>query len=94
MSGPVVMILCGDAFGWPTGFDGQYLKAFDFEAHNGVGEITLTADLTEAKRFNNLAEAFAFYQTTPACRPVRADGRPNRPLTATNWHMVPLELIR
>ncbi len=36
----VVMQLFGSPLG-PTEWDGQYLKDFDFEAGNGLGEITI-----------------------------------------------------
>jgi hypothetical protein len=65
--------------------DGWYLKDFDFEAHKGRGEISLTPDKAEAKRFETMEEAIAFYRASPKCRPKRADGKPNRPLTAANW---------
>lgn len=81
----VVMILHGDALGRATGFDGQYLRDFDFEAHDGVGLIDMTPDLQRAKQFADLAEAVAFWKRSPECRPTRPDGQPNRPLTATNW---------
>lgn len=81
----VVMILCGDAHGRPTRYDGQYLRDFDFEAHDGIGMISTTADLQRAKHFDDMQEAFAFYKRSPVCRPIRVDGRPNRPLTSTNW---------
>lgn len=80
-----VMILRGTALMAPTGFDGWYLKSFDFEAHDGQGEIDLTPDLAEAKRFETAAEALTFYQRSPVCRPLRPDGKPNRPLTASTW---------
>ncbi len=67
---------------------GQYLRDFDFEAHNGRGEITLTRDAAEAMRFPDSAAAFAYYRRSPECRPIRADGKPNRPLTATNWEFL------
>lgn len=81
----VVMILRGDAFGRATGFDGQYLRDFDFEAHDGVGLIDMTTDLQQAKQFEDLAEAITFRGRSPICRPEREDGQPNRPLTATTW---------
>lgn len=88
----VVMRLWGQPTGLgqivPTPFDGQYLKAFDFEAHDGQGLIDMTADPAEAKRFADMAEAIAFYQRSPVCRPLRPDGKPNRPLTATNWEFL------
>lgn len=80
-----VMILRGTALMAPTGFDGWYLKGFDFEAHDGQGEVDLTPKLADAKVFEDAAEAFAFYRRSPDCRPTRPDGKPNRPLTASTW---------
>lgn len=82
---PVVMILSGMPDGRSTGRDGQYLRDFDFEAGDGRGMIALTSDIKKAKRFRNGMDAFQFYQRTPQCKPIREDGKPNRPLTATNW---------
>ena len=81
----VVMKLWGDALGRPTPGDGQYLKAFDFEADDGRGLIDMTPDIAEAKRFPVFVDALTFYKSVPECRPLRPDGEPNRPLTATNW---------
>lgn len=81
----VVMIERGDAFGRSTGYEGQYLKAFDFEAHDGVGLIDMTPDIQQAMKFADLAQAIAFRGRSPICAPTRPDGRPNRPLTATTW---------
>jgi hypothetical protein len=90
--GPWVMILRGaaSASGYyePTDWDGQYLRDFDFEAHGGQGLIDMTPDLTKARQFATLADAIRFRAQQPACRPMRADGYPNRPLTATNWEFV------
>lgn len=81
----VVMQLCGDALGNATPWDGQFLVSFDFEADGGLGEGTFSPDIAKARRFDGMAEIGAFYRTVPACAPLRVDGRPNRPLTATNW---------
>lgn len=88
---PTVMKDFGRANGQKGGTYGQYLADFDFEAHDGIGEITMTKYLTEAKIFPGLMEAFAFYKTVPKCKPIREDGQPNRPLTATNWQFEPIE---
>lgn len=85
---PIIMKLISDAFGNPTGFEGQYLMAFDFEAHDGQGLIDMTPDQAQAKVFADLAEAFAYAHTSPECKPTRDDGKPNRPLTATTWEFV------
>lgn len=82
----IIMKLFGLANGQSTPFDGDYLADFDFEAANGRGEITMAGfDITKAKKFANMAEAFTFYNTQPKCCPIRPDGKPNKPLTATNW---------
>lgn len=87
----VVMVQCGAADGRPLPGDGQYLASFEFEAFGGQGEIALTPNLANAKRFPSAAEAFVFYRTSPQCRPTRPDGRPNRPLTAANWELRPVD---
>lgn len=90
MPDPVVMRLWGDGRGNPTPHDGEFLADFDFEAHGGVGEIVTTPDPASAKQFPTMAEAFEFYKRSPECKPTRADGKPNRPLTSTNWELLPL----
>lgn len=81
----ILMQLVSDAFGRPMAQTGQYLQAFDFEAGDGVGVITMTRNPREAMHFEDLHAAFAFIKRTPECRPTRADGKPNRPLSATTW---------
>lgn len=81
----VVMILRGQADGRPTPYDGQYLKAFDFEANGGQGLADMTPHVEHAKRFPTLHDALSFRNMVPANKPLRADLGPNRPLTATNW---------
>lgn len=80
----VVMRLCGDLSG-PTPYDGQFLQEFDFEAYDGLGEVVMTPDVEKAKRFPTFMDALQFYRRVPKCKPIREDGQPNRPLTATNW---------
>lgn len=91
---PTVMIQHGRADGRPLPNDGQYLKDFDFEAHDGLGDITLTPNLEEAKQFETFADALVFYRTVPKCKPWRADGRRNRPLTAANWEFKQVDPVR
>ena len=71
----------------PPSLEGQYLKSFDVEAHDGRGTAEWTASLAEAMRFDDLSEAIEAWQTQSKVRPLRADGRPNRPLTA--FHVEP-----
>ena len=61
---------------------GEYVKTYDPEAHNGRGAATFTKDVNEALKFSDFTEAMAFARKQPANRPFRADGKPNRPLTA------------
>lgn len=61
---------------------GEYLKSYDPEAHDGFGDATFTTDINKALVFDTFAAALLFTRQQPANRPLRADGRPNRPLTA------------
>lgn len=88
---PTVMkAICG-ALGEYRPFDGQYLKAFDFEAHDGQGLIDMTPNIDEAMKFETFTDAFNFARTSPKCKPIRPDGKPNRPLTATTWEFAPIQ---
>lgn len=79
-----VIVIQGLPNGGATPYDGQYLESFDFEAHDGRGDITTTDDLRKAKRFKTAMDAIRFAMTSPQCKPLREDGKENRPLTATN----------
>lgn len=61
---------------------GVWMQSFDAEAHHGRGEAAWTRVPREAMAFDSMEDAIAFYRTTPKTRPMREDGRPNRPLTA------------
>lgn len=77
---------CEGHMGGVIGFDpadvGGLLKRFDPEARHGYGEAEWTHDVAEAMTFPDAAAVLAFWKTIPKSRPLRADGRPNRPLTA------------
>lgn len=73
-----------DDYGCPVG----YLQDFDFEAHEGVGEIALTKERSEAMEFPDLLAALTYRARSPICKPLRDDGQPNRPMTATNWEFI------
>lgn len=92
-----VMQLCGRPLGGlevaPHPQDGRYLKDVDFEANDGRGEVEVCDDWREAKQFADAAEAMTFLKTSPKCRPIREDGKPNRPLTATNWSLLLTEYL-
>ncbi len=63
---------------------GCYLASFDPEAAEGNGAASWTHDPTQAMRFETAEGAAACYRTVPRNRPLRADGKPNRPLTIFN----------
>jgi hypothetical protein len=67
----------------PSRFEGSYVSAFDPEAHDGRGSMSATFDKSEAKKFDNAADAMEFYRQQSKTHPIReTDGKPNRPLTA------------
>jgi hypothetical protein len=68
----------------PTAQDmnGKFLKAFDPDAHNGRGWAEWTSQRHLARRWNSPGEVLEFWRTVAKEHPVRADGKPNRPLTA------------
>ena len=90
--GSVLMRQMGAADGRALPSDGQFLASFDFEAHGGLGEISLTTMPEAAMRFPDMAAAFAYRLRSPECAPLRLDGQPNRPLTAANWAFEPSPL--
>lgn len=62
--------------------DGVFLETYNPEAFDGIGEFSYTTNLLKAATFRNMEEALATYRAVPKCRPLRGDGKPNRPMTA------------
>lgn len=60
----------------------RYLKSFWPDRRDGHGEIVFTDDPTEARRFESFAAVMECWKSQSKVRPLRPDGRPNRPLTA------------
>jgi hypothetical protein len=79
----------GFANGMPCDKAGQYLESFDPDAYGGRGYVTWTPELSKAMRFASVAEAFDMRKCQSAVRPLRPDGKPNRPLTAYIVEFVP-----
>lgn len=75
--GPVGIVIDSNNAGV---IDGEYLKSYDPEAHDGLGDATFTQDKGKALVFVDNREAIAFVMKVPKARPLRADGRPNRPI--------------
>ena len=61
---------------------GAWLESYNPEAGNGRGLAMWTSDPEKAARFPSKEAAFKAWQGSPRCKPVRPDGRPNKPLTA------------
>lgn len=62
--------------------DSVYLKSYDIEAHDGRGSADLTSNKNKAVRFVSLNHAVGVWNTQSKIRPLRPDGKPNKPLTA------------
>jgi hypothetical protein len=69
----------------------HWLRSFDHDALGGIGHGVFTTKATHAKRFATSAEAMIFWNKVSTVRPLRADGRPNKPLTALSIIVEPLE---
>jgi hypothetical protein len=67
---------------------GQYIKSFDPEAYDGRGDAEGTFDKREALTFTTGEDALNFWRQQSKTRPLREDGRPNRPLTAFTVEIV------
>jgi hypothetical protein len=88
---PAVIRVIAFANGVPCPIAGQYLESFDFNAYRGRGFGTFVIDPRQAKHFASKAAAMVYWRTVSSKYPVRADGQPNRPLTATTCEIVDLE---
>jgi hypothetical protein len=59
-----------------------WVESYDPNARDGLGWMTFTKDPAKAVAFPSASEALRYWQQTSTLRPLRDDGRPNRPLTA------------
>lgn len=71
-------------------FTPGWLRAYDPDAYWGRGHVKVTTDPLEAKMFADATEATAEWRLVSHVRPVRRDGKPNRPLTAFTVEIRPL----
>jgi hypothetical protein len=60
---------------------GAYLASYDPEGDGGNGVATWTRDPSQARTFATGEAATACYRAVPFNRPLRPDGKLNRPLT-------------
>ena len=75
----------------PPEVEDQYLVAFDFDAMQGRGYGIFTDELELAMRFKTLRDAMEFWRTQSTVNPLRPDGKPNRPLTASTISVFKIE---
>lgn len=59
-----------------------YVEFFDPDAHGGPGAIKLTSNRRLARRFASKGDAFEAWRQQSSVKPLRPDGKPNRPMTA------------
>lgn len=65
-----------------NGLEGQYVKFYNPEDNDGWGSVESTSHIEEALTFNSSEDAVRTWRAVPEKRPLRPDGKPNRPLTA------------
>lgn len=88
---PILIRILADAAGRPCPVAGRYIRDFDPDAFNGRGELKTTTDPKQAKAFPSIDAAAEYWRQQSRSEPTRADGRPNRPLTAYHCDIGPLE---
>jgi hypothetical protein len=87
--------IIGLALGPPTAFDGQFLCEYD-PGRNGVDPLghPMLAHMVTTPHPEQALDVptpvlIALYQSTDPRRPIRPDGRMNRPLTAFSVEILP-----
>ncbi len=59
----------------------RFIVDYDPDGHDGNGKATFTLLRSHAKRFPSKIDALEFWRQQSTKKPLRADGKPNRPLT-------------
>lgn len=72
----------GQILGDQSDSTGMFLEEYDPDFADGVGRSVWTVDQAKAKRFVDLEHAMSEWRRVSTVRPLREDGKPNRPLTA------------
>lgn len=86
--------------GQPTPHDGRYLSAYDphwlsepvpepFGGGRYVRALETTDNMADALRFASVDAAMSLAAAVSPNRPVRPDGKPNRPLRAFTLEFIP-----
>jgi hypothetical protein len=88
--------MLGYAIADPNGkfpYPGQFLAAYDVNAHGGQGTCRFTDKLEEALLFGSAAAALGVYRSQSTIKPTRDDGQPNRPLTVFTMEVTPFASV-
>lgn len=79
---PTILRVHGSASsGWVPD-EPTWLETFDIDFYDGLGRVRMTTDRWRAYRFPDFGAAMGAWKTQSLVRPLRPDGKPNRPLTA------------
>ena len=70
------------ANGAPCPHTDELLESFDHDACGGRGYGKFTTRPSKAKHFASYGEALEFWGKRSTVKPLREDGKPNRPMTA------------
>ncbi len=76
-----IKIIC-TAHGPASEHDNRWLVEYDPDGHGGAGLIVSTRAMSNAYVFENARKALEAWRAVSTIRPLRFDGKPNRPLTA------------
>lgn len=68
--------------------NGEYLKEYNPSAFDGYGDVVFTDRKQDALTFVSFTEAKIFVNQMPKNRPLREDGRPNRPISAFTLELI------
>lgn len=83
-----VIQIIGSADGSPCDIAGGYVAEFDPDGYSGRGNLRLTRDPASAIKFHDFVAAVEYWKQQSIEKPLRPDGKPNRPLTAYTVEMV------
>jgi hypothetical protein len=81
MNDNIILVLAAEADWFPDAHVGQALAFYDPDSYFGAGEF----------RFPSAADAFDEWKRVSTVRPIRHDGKPNRPLSAFTLKVMPVE---
>src|SRR5262245_61541695 len=83
--------LADEGAGTPPDTRPVYLAQYDLEAMDGRGMADFTHDPDRARTWPTMVALHHAWRQQSTVRPLRADGKPNRPLTAITMTAVDLD---